>query len=196
MEFDTMLSRALSGGQTVEYGVVRGSHRITLIKSGRGGSCTGEEEKYLRMARRIRERRGDTVICSSNPVGCESREADRVFLEEYATEQGWENFELCLIGSSNGGYQNIFLAAQLPQVRKLLCINMPLMLNFHKITGHLQGMSEVEKIFVYGSKDPSYRYLPFLEHRSYLLCRVIRAEGVDHVFTGRTEEFVALSDLI
>ncbi len=197
MEFDQTFSKMIAEGVAVDYGIVFGGARITLIKSGRGGSCRGEEDKYLRMAHRLRDRRGDTVICSSNPVNMESKDCDRAVIEEYMRKQGEECRELCLIGSSNGGYQNALLAAQLPQVCcELLCINMPLMINFHKLTAALQGLEHTRKIFVYGTKDPSFFYVPFLERRAYPLCRVIRAEGADHVFAGRTEEFVALSDLL
>ena len=54
-------------GEKIEYEVIFGNEKMVFIKAGAGGSARGYENKYLRMARRIHERIGATVICASNP---------------------------------------------------------------------------------------------------------------------------------
>jgi len=181
----------------LEYGIVWGNHKIVLIKSGKGGSCRGYGDKYMKMARLLHDQRGYTVICSSNPIECkQSLDIDRSVIERVALEAGLGDFELYLVGFSNGAYQNLFLANQIPQTQKVLSVNMPLMLNYHKITRELQAMDTVEKIFVYGTEDPSIDYLPFLEGKKYPLLRAIRIHGADHQFSDKTEELIALANLL
>lgn len=197
MEFDSTYKMSLPGGQSIDYGILHGSERITFIKSGRGGTHRGDDDKYIKMAHRIRCKQGNTVICASNPMECAlSYDADQAVIEKYAANRGFADFTVLLIGSSNGAYQNLFLAAKLPQTQKILCINMPLMINYHKITRQLQAMVAIEKVFVYGTKDPSHAYSPMLEMKKYAMCRIICVNGADHTFKDRIDEFIALADLI
>lgn len=197
MDFYKTFSETHCSGSTIDYGVISGNERIVLIKSGRGGSHRGYEDKHVKMAHRLHSKYGCTVICSSNPCDCkESYDLDKIIIDRYVEEKNFSDFELFLIGSSNGAYQILFLANQLSQTKKLLCINMPLMLNFHKATKELQMMERIEKIFVYGTNDPSYSYLPFLETKKFCMTRTIRVDGADHQFINRTDDFIALADLI
>ncbi|MBE6634485.1 MAG: hypothetical protein E7620_09125 [Ruminococcaceae bacterium] len=197
MDFHKTFSQAHCSGGTIDYGMIFGNEKIVLIKCGRGGSLRGYEDKHLKMALRLHSKYGCTVICSSNPIDCNtSYDLDQEIIRRYVEKANLSDFQLSLIGSSNGAYQNLFLANQLSQTKKLLCVNMPLMLNFHKSTRELQMMKNIEKIFVYGTNDPSYSYLPFLEIKKLCMLRAIRVDGADHQFKGRTDDFVALADLI
>jgi len=197
MDFDLTHTERLPGDIALEYGVFSGSERVVLIKSGRGGSFRGDHDKYLRMARHLSRDRGYFVICSSNPVECEQTfDADKRFIEFCAMQMEWSDFSLSLIGNSNGAYQNLFLAKQMPQTQKILCINMPLMVNYHRSAAMLRSMGDVEKTLVYGTHDPSVSYLPFLERWELSRFRIVRVEGADHNFDGRLEDFLALADLI
>ena len=159
MDFDITLSE--SG---IDYGIVKGNEKLVFIKSGRGGTYIGGEEKYLRMARRINSAKGYTVICASNPMEVDiSYPIDQGVIESYISQNRFEDPEINLLGSSNGGYQNIFLANRLRSVRKMICINMPLMINFHKTVKAIKELDNIPKTFVYGSLDPSRGYIPYLE---------------------------------
>lgn len=197
LDFDRTLHEHLPDGSVLEYGIVHGNEEIVLIKSGRGGTARGEDDKYVRMAHRLLQARGCSVICSPNPVDCNATyEVDRCVIEAYAAQNDLPNFSLSLIGSSNGAYQNLFLAEQMHQTKALLCINMPLMLNYHRTVALLERMGHIEKIFAYGTCDPSCSYLRFLENRSLPRCRILRIDRADHCFTGQLERFVALADLL
>jgi hypothetical protein len=55
------------GGEKVEYYIAWGNEKIVFIKAGAGGSARGFQDKYIKMAERINERMGATVVCASNP---------------------------------------------------------------------------------------------------------------------------------
>lgn len=186
----------VSALEGVSYGIIDGSDSIVLIKGGRGSDHRGYADKYLRMAARLHERLGCSVITASNPAERESYLSDEAMLRRYAALRGIDAFSLALIGSSNGGYQSILLAEKMPEMKSILCINMPLMINFQKAVKRLDGMEGVEKIFAYGSLDPSFPYLPFLELKRLSAARILRVKDADHNFTGMTEDFIALSDLV
>ena len=165
MDYDFTLRLPLEGEQTIEYGIVFGEvgAPIVLIKSGRGGNYRGYGDKYLQMAHRLRSTHGYTVVCASNPLEVElSYRTDVAVLRRVAIEQGMTEYTVYLIGASNGAYQNILLAGVLPEVKRMLAINMPLMINFHQTVDALRALDGVAKRFVYGTKDQSYPYLPHL----------------------------------
>lgn len=196
LDFDCTVCESLPSGAVLEYGIVEGNAAIVLIKSGRGGTARGEEDKYVRMARRLSFTHGCSVICSPNPADCATYEMDRRVIERYISQNGLADFSLSLIGSSNGAYQNLFLAKQMPKTKAILCINMPLMINYHRTAALLEGMDRVEKTLVYGTRDPSCPYLRFLENRRLPACRFLRIDGADHCFTGQTESFLSLTDYL
>ena len=197
MDFHKTVTKALSSNDVIDYGIIFGNEKIVFIKSGKGGSHRGNDDKYVKMAYRLHLRFGCTVICSSNPMNCEKTyDYDKMMIDQYVQEKGFSCFELNLLGASNGAYQNLFLADQILQTNKVLCINLPLMLNFHKTTKQLQKMDHIEKIFVYGTKDPSHKYIPLLESKNFRSLRIDCVEGADHQFNGRLDDYIALSDLI
>ena len=199
MDYDFTLRLPLEGEQTIEYGIVFGKvgAPIVLIKSGRGGNYRGYGNKYVHMAHRLRSVHGYTVVSASNPLKVDfTYSTDAAVLRRVAMEQGMTEYTVYLIGSSNGAYQNILLAGKMPQVKRILSINLPLMINFHKIADALQALDGVEKRFVYGTKDQSYPYLPYLRMKQIPDSDIIEIEGADHMFKGRTEEFIALADYI
>ena len=51
----------------IDYGFIKGNNSIVFIKSGLGGDCFGYENKYLKIALRLKERYGCSVIVASNP---------------------------------------------------------------------------------------------------------------------------------
>ena len=72
LNFDE-LYRIGSENDCIEYGCVVGSNRIVYIKVGMSGSYIGYEEKYLKMACRLNDNYGCSVICVSNPLPTEDR---------------------------------------------------------------------------------------------------------------------------
>jgi alpha/beta superfamily hydrolase len=61
----------------------------------------------------------------------------------------------------------------------------------------IDDLSNVEKIFVYGTKDDDYDdIVPALKAMKKDKLKVLEVEGADHKFTGRLDEFISLTDML
>ena len=179
----------------IDYGMVDGSDTVVLVKAGRGGDCRGAEDKYVKLAHSLRDRYGYSVICASNPMEIkDSYSSDRMLLEQYIKTAGFVQPQLYLMGNSDGARQGLLLATEWKQIQKLLLFGMPLMLNFHKTKEALSRLREREICFVYGTRDPSHPYLPYLKLQKLPNCRFLTVEGADHCFSGMTEQFLSLAN--
>ena len=183
-------------GSRIQYGILRGNAQIVLIKSGTGGSCRGYEDKYLKMALRLRERRGYSVICASNPDDCDATyPADKKIIADYAREQGFEEYQVYGIGVSDGAYQVLQLAATLPQTQKLLLIN-PSTAGADDFIVKLQAVSQIEKHLVYGTLDDEFACLSQLNAANVPNTEIRTVPGADHRFTALSAELIALADVL
>lgn len=190
IKFDYTLRR-----EGIYFGILRGGGRIVFIKVGLGGDFYGYDGKYLKMALRLRERYGCSVIVASNPHdGRSHTEIDKRVIEEYIAERGIISPELFFFGNSNGGIKGLELTESL-KFRKMVLVNMPLMINFHKTKGFIARIPETEIAAVYGEGDPSFPYLPFLKGKFRNL-KILSVPGADHNFEGMTEEFIGLGDMV
>ncbi|MBQ2987738.1 MAG: hypothetical protein IJD59_01395 [Clostridia bacterium] len=179
----------------LEYGYLPGNEKVVFIKAGLGGNYTGYENKYLRIARNLHEKHGCTVISVSNPndnrFGVKD---DRAVLSEALRKCGIENPELYLFGNSNGCQKGLALAAEIP-FRRMVLVNMPLTINFHKTKQFLSAIPETEVIAVFGERDISFRYAVFLEGKSARM-KIVSVPDTDHKFTGKLSEFIDLSEML
>ena len=64
------------------------------------------------------------------------------------------------------------------------------MLNFHKT---INAIKDKNILFVFGERDPSVSYIPFLKRYTE---NIMIIEGADHKFKGQTEELIKLCELI
>lgn len=192
MAFDKIIHKTLDE-ESVDYGFIFGNNKIVFIKAGAGGGIPGYQDKYLRMANKVHERLGATVICSSNYE--KSLPTDKKAIEWCARYLKLEDVELYFVGVSDGADQCIILARNAP-TKKLICIN-PSFVPGHDPSDRLIIRSKVEKIFVYGSKDvEGHELVPKLKEREIPNFEIRWVEGADHEFTGMIDEFVNLIDLL
>lgn len=192
MAFDKIIHKTLDE-ESVDYGFIFGNNKIVFIKAGAGGGIPGYQDKYLRMAHRVHERLGATVICSSNYEKC--LPMDKKAIEWCARYLKLKDAELYFVGMSDGADQCITLARN-ASTKKLLCIN-PSFVPGHDPTDRLIILSKVEKVFVYGTKDDeAYELVPKLKKREIPHFEIRWVEGADHEFTGMVDEFVGLIDLL
>jgi hypothetical protein len=186
-------------GLITEYGLIYGDNRVVIIKAGAGGSYLGHEEKYLKMARLLHDTHGCTVLCLSNYASDSFERGDVAVIRELLADKVGE-FRLYYIGNSNGSTQGLLDATKHFNFHRMVLINMPLMVNFHKIKEAL-FRTDTEIRFVFGEEDPSYGYVPFLRNACRKdTCRA-RAEietvaGADHNFVGMTGAFIALGNRV
>ena len=148
-------------GTDVEYGCILGSSQIVYIKAGMGGSYLGYEDKYLKIAHRLNDKYCCSVICVSNPVPLPVV-VDQMILGECIKKHDIHNHEMFFFGHSNGSIKGLALTEVGVAFEKMILVNMPLMINFHKTKAYLAAIPKTEIIAVYGELDPSFRYVPFL----------------------------------
>lgn len=192
MNFDAV-SEIENEGQIVDYGYVKGNNKIVYIKAGMGGSYLGYENKYLRIARKLNEKHGCSVICVSNPTHLPIS-VDRIILGEFIKDNDINDPEMFFFGNSNGCVKGLEFGASGIAFTKMVLVNMPLMLNFHKTAQWINAMPETDIVTVYGETDPSYRYIPFLKNKKFGNVEIVEVVGADHNFKGMTEQFIELSE--
>ena len=192
MAFDAV--REGEGG--LRYGFVTGGKRVALIKAGLGGDIFGDANKYLQIAHLLRGKYGFGAVVASNPEGARNWEAsDLAALSAYAREAGIAHPEYFFFGHSNGGAKGLSLASMGVPFRRMILVNMPLMINFHRTKEYIARIPQTSILAVFGERDPSISYVPFLEGRFENL-RVLTVSGADHNFKGMADEFVGLSDFL
>ena len=180
---------------SVECGFVVGNNKIVYIKVGMGGSYLGYEEKYLRIARRLNEKYGCSVICVSNPtISDKKTRIDQLIIEKFIAEHKIQAPEFYFFGQSNGGMKGLELAANGIQFKKMILVNMPLMLNIHKTLTWIKAIPHTNIVAIYGEKDPSFSYVRFLKDLNFANVEVITIPNADHHFKGNLEKFIELSD--
>lgn len=193
--YDKLLHKVVDG-EKIHYGIVYGNNKIVFIKTGADGNVRGYQDKYLKMAHSVHNRIGATVICASNPyIEVGHMDADSAFISNIVKDSQFDEYELYLIGSSDGAYHNLLLAKDIPQTIKVLCVNTSTF-DFEDLKERLSDLPTVNKILVYGEKDDEYMYVPYLNDLNLDYLQVVTIEGADHEFTGMVDEFINLVDLI
>ncbi len=176
-------AKVISDGE-ISIGYIPGSDKLLFIKTGQGGTIYGDENKYLNLAHYVNQKYGFSVFVSSTLS--DSREAyenDIALLEECL---GGADYEIYFLGVSKGGLIGLWHWADNPRIKRMVCINAPLMINFHGKT--LPGVKKLGKgnlTMVYGSRDPSYKYTPFVD--KWTTVEII--EGADHNLMGLESNF-------
>ena len=183
-------------GDNFDYNITFGNEKIVFIKAGAGGSERGYEDKYIKMAERIHERIGGTVITASNPIDpiCDAPDAEEIYW--VVNRIGFEKFELYLVGVSDGAYLNLELARRFPETVKWIGIN-PSFVEMSELEEKLKALSNVFKLIIYGTKDEDFdEIIPALQEINCDNFALEFVEGADHRFTDMLDEFVALADRI
>jgi len=190
------ISECSSEDLVVDYGCIRGNEIIVYIKAGLGGDYLGFEDKYLRMAHRLHDRYGCSVISASNPESKNRKiDVDREIILRFIQKENITKPRMYFFGHSNGCVKGLELAASGIGFDRMILVNMPLMINFHKTKRWIKEIPDTEIIAIFGEKDPSYMYVPFLDKFASNLKTVI-IPGADHNFANRLDEFISFSDML
>lgn len=176
-----------------EYEIIAGNENIVFIKAGADESIPGFENKYQKMAERIHEKMGATVIYASNPDE-PHEEIDKQKIRDIVSEQGFESFKLYLWGTSDGGDQTLKLAKKFSETKKWIGVNSSF-INFEDFVEKLQSLPYVKKLLFYGTKDDdSYELFPDLHDYENDNLKIIMVEGATHSFKGMLPEFIQTID--
>ena len=182
--------------EEINYGIIYGNEKIVFIKTGVDGNIKGYKDKYLKIAHRLHNRLGATIICASNPeIDNGHFAADKAMIYYVASELKLAEYMVYFLGVSDGAYHNIILAAETPQTMKLLGISTSRK-TVDDFIIRLHALSHIEKILVYGTEDYENDIVPILENSKIENLKVINIDGADHDFKGMLDEFIALSDIL
>jgi hypothetical protein len=179
--------------KNLAYGIIKGDERILFIKPGLGSDFLGDNDKYLIMAYRLNEEFGCSVIVSSNPHDGKSHgEEDMSIINEFVREMEFQEPKILLFGYSNGAIKGLELTSLGLKIERGVLVNMPLMINFHRTKKYVCQNYRTKFTAVYGEKDPSFPYIPFIKGRFSNL-EVLEIPGADHNFYGMAEQFFELA---
>lgn len=190
MNFDFELHRNYKDVAIIDYGIIKGNNNILLIKAGQDGSMRGYEDKYLKIAKRINEEYGSTVICSSNPFdGSNPLDDAMEVVEEYVKDNNFEDYEIYYMGYSNGGLVGACFGANYPKIKRMLLINTPLMHHFEQTKEGINNFKGEKIIAIYGSLDKSIPYIKLLDEIKNEKFKYYIIQGQDHLFSKDTYDF-------
>ena len=175
-----------------KYGIVFCANVLVYIKTGNGGNIFGYENKYLKIANRINDELGYAVLVAANPVEeqCNlQREMKKVF-DAFGVYNTFD--DIIYIGFSDGANIGAQQGYLIPEIKRMLLINGPLMINFHKTKRGIVAYENEKIEMVYGTQDPSYKYVELLDSIDSKVLLVNTLENIDHVFTNALSEFEQL----
>lgn len=170
------------------FAIVSGENTLVFIKTGRGGTVYGRDNKYLRIAKNINDKYGYTVVISANPVEYDcDLEVENDYLKKIPEIGNIIN--IYYIGVSNGAIIGATQGFRIKEIQKMLLINGPLMINYHKTVKGVKAFGGKQIDFVYGENDPSNMYTVLLENEKLCNCNVSIIPSADHNFSGMEDVF-------
>ena len=161
-----------------QFGIIKGEKYLVFIKTGRGGSIEGFENKYLNICSFLFEKYGYTFVVSANPKdsACDLEEEIKC-ISKYIGDYK----EIFFVGISNGASIGAAQCRKIEKIKDAILINAPLMINFHKIKEGAKKFRGNNMYFLYGEDDPSCRYIEILDSIKNTACKykIIKGEGHD-----------------
>ena len=163
-----------------QFGIIKGEKNIIFIKTGRGGSIEGFENKYLDICSLLFEKYGYTFVVSANPKDsvCDLDKEIKC-ISKYVG--GYK--EIYFVGISNGASIGAAQCRKIEKIKNAVLINAPLMINFHKIKEGAKKFRGNNMYFLYGEDDPSCRYIEILDSIKNTACKYKIIKGEGHDFT-------------
>lgn len=162
--------------------------KVVLIMTGIGGSETGYNDKYLRIAERLNKDYGASVFIFATPLGAWSNGdalVDTFVADATGTleKHGIVDFDLYAMGSSAGASLLGAYSYKHERIKKLLLVNPVIQINVNKLLNGL-NKSNAKITVAFGELDPSYQFVSMLESVERSDMEIISIEGVDHNFSG------------
>ena len=177
----------------IEYAMINGNDKLFFIKVGNGGNIYGYENKYLKISDRIHRAYGCSVLVAGNPLKMSVRDnidLDLEFIRAFFPDID----EIFAFGHSKGGQMLVSYAYLCPIIKKVLAVNVPLMINYHKTKAGIEKFEGNKIHMVYGENDPSYLYIGILNSNLSSKFSYSTVENADHNFENMLEEFISLPE--
>ena len=176
-----------------QFGIIKGEKYLVFIKTGRGGTIEGFENKYLNICSFLFEKYGYTFVVSANPKDsiCDLEEEIKC-ISKYVGDYK----EIFFVGISNGASLGAYQSSKIKSIKNALLINAPLMINFHKIKEGAKNFRGDNMYFLYGEDDPSFRYIEILKSIKNTACKykIIKGEGHDFSEESLKSELICFID--
>lgn len=181
--------------KVIQYGIINGSNTIVFIKPGQDGTLVGYKDKYYNLAKYINKKYGYTVICSNNPydkIHDPLIDAMEV-IESFVQHMNYSDYVIYYYGNSNGSVIGASYAHNYPSIKRMLLINSPLFINFHRLKDGVENFNGEKIVFVYGELDPSYKFVGLLDLLNQHKLSYYIINGEDHNLSNGS---VRLEDLV
>ena len=193
LKFDKEIHSKFDDIAIIDYGIVEGNDTIVFIKAGQNGSLYGYQNKYIKMAKKKKQKYGCSVICSSNPFdGNNPLDNAMEVIEDYSNK--FDDYKIYYLGYSNGALIGAWFGIKYPKIKRMALINGPLMYNLHKTKEGALSFKGESINFIYGEYDQSTPYIELLKSIENDKIKVFVEEGQDHHFSKSEEEFQKIPD--
>ncbi len=162
LKFDTIIEN--------KYGIIKGGKDTLIIKTSSKETLSGYQNKYIKVAKNVNFTHNLTVIVINNPD--ENINTSLENLKKYIKG------EVYFLGHASGAL-SIIQEEINKEIKKILLVNLPLMINLHKTK---EGLKKYQNkiTLVYGTRDQSVNYLPLLQNCDNI--KIVQIEGQDHNF--------------
>lgn len=188
LKFDKEIHSKFEDIAIIDYGIIEGNNIIVFIKAGQNGSLYGYQNKYINMAKRLNQKYGCSVICSSNPFdGNNPLDNAMTIIENYAKR--FDDYKIYYLGYSNGALIGAWFGIKYPKIKRMVLVNGPLMYNLHKTKEGALSFKGESINFIYGEYDQSIGYVELLKSIENDKIKVFIEEGQDHHFSKSEEDF-------
>jgi len=176
----------------VNIGVMDGSNVIVLVIPGQNSGIYGYENRYLKLSKKLNKEYGATVIITSNPFQMDDPISDLMYvINKYA--ERFNEYQLFYFGFSKGANIGAQFATLVNKFSRLVLINGPLMINYHKTKNGLQQFKGEKISFVYGCLDPSYKYVELIAYEPKENKELVILENMNHNVEDE-DVFLSLAD--
>ena len=165
-----------------------------VIFVGKDSSLFGNEDRYLKIAETANTVYGLTVFCFCNPAcNWDLKDNGFSFIIDTVKENINENGNIYFFGFSAGATFAIFNAWKYAQIKRMLLVNPPLMVNMHKIFKGIKNFKGISTLII-GEQDFCIKIGSMFERDKEMsgFTDVFIFPKADHMFTGLTDEFVKL----
>ncbi|MBQ9738148.1 MAG: alpha/beta hydrolase [Alphaproteobacteria bacterium] len=189
-DFDEIISLPFEN-EMIEYGIIKGNNTVFFTKAGANGSMRGYQDKYLKMGLNLHKKYGFTIVCSSNPFAYEESIGQAIdVIEQYVKGP----YQIYYFGHSNGATMGARYAWKYPQIKRLVLVNGPIMINWHQTKTGISQFQGEQMALVYGAEDFSAKFIGMFDLIDNPAKSVHIIEGADHHFVGLLEDFIALPE--
>ena len=165
-----------------------------VILVGKDGSLYGFKKKYLEIAETAHHTYGNTVFIFNNPASNWNLQDNGFsFVMNTVKNNMGGSYEISFFGFSAGASFAMLNAWKYPEIKRMLLVNPPLMVNFDKQLDNLKLFKGFTTLII-GEFDQSAALCRLIEgdKETIGINNLVLYENADHQFTGLLKEFIQL----